>query len=654
MTRTARHLALFVFAACVATSSSAWARPLDPSTADRDAQQALTDGRYTFCKHPPTPLPPRAQSLCAIAREIPDCEGLVRACEGPKDDPSSWSFPSWLRAAFEFLATIGVWLLVAAIVALLAIPIVQGLLRARRDRNVADTKPPVGGDDAKEETAPLPDLLSATDAERLLRHAEELRAQGKLDRALFTFLHAALRALDDRGAIRIERHRTNGEYVRSCREDAARRGLRELVRDVDRVRFGGAPPDDASVARARERAVALVRVAVAVILAITLTGCTSAKRYLSGADPSENALFVDLLKRQGADVGTLGSSLATLKAPEPGKPSPIVVVDVERVPLADETREHLARWVEKGGTLVLAGDPASWPKDLGGAKAAKAASREIHAIEVVTEAVDDDAEEEREDLVVVDEPGILARPSALEWPVKKADVYGRFDDGKLYAGLLRHGEGKVLGVANDDLFTNAGLARPGNPRALMRILANLHGTEFKVARDVDGVIPPSNPLSALVEAGLGKALAHSPFAITLLFFAAGARFGRPRRAAPPARRAFAEHVEATGALYARTKVAAHALRTYARYAEGLLRAQMPRGTADIAGFIAARASLPLEECTRVWKRATESLSGAPPLGDELHALKDLSRVVGLATRRGRVPEASARPVDRPHVETPIQ
>jgi hypothetical protein len=211
-----------------------------------------------------------------------------------------------------------------------------------------------------------------------------------------------------------------------------------------------------------------------------------------------------------------------------------------------------------------------------------------------------------------------------------------FEDGKTYAAIWRHGAGTVLGLGNDDLLTNAGLARPGNPRALVRLLGNLHRTRFRVARPEDGITPPSNPVSALVDAGLGKALVHALGAVAILFLAFGTRQGRPRLTPPPARRAFAEHVEATGALYARTRLATHALRAYARYADSRLRPLMPRGTNDPAAFLASRTQMQQEECARIWRRATSAgAAGAAsaPVGDELVLLKELSRMVGLATRR---------------------
>jgi hypothetical protein len=128
---------------------------------------------------------------------------------------------------------------------------------------------------------------------------------------------------------------------------------------------------------------------------------------------------------------------------------------------------------------------------------------------------------------------------------------------------------------------------------------------------------------------------HALFAALALFLAVGVRLARPKPAAPPLRRAFAEHVEAVGALYARTRNAPHALAAYARFADERLRARMPRGTSDVPAFLASRARLPLDVCQRVWARAVAAKAGAPPLGDELAVLKELSAVYSAAMAQDR-------------------
>ncbi len=191
----------------------------------------------------------------------------------------------------------------------------------------------------------------------------------------------------------------------------------------------------------------------------------------------------------------------------------------------------------------------------------------------------------------------------------------------------------MLGVASDELMTNAALARPGNAATLVAILSNADRLRFRLAQPDDGVSPPTSPIAALTRAGLGSGLVHGLLATLVLFLAVGVRLARPRPAPPPTRRAFAEHVEAVGALYARTGAAPHALAAYARFADERLRASMPRGATDIPAFLASRAKLPVEACQRLWARATAAKAGAPPVGDELAVLKELSAVYAATMAR---------------------
>ena len=108
-----------------------------------------------------------------------------------------------------------------------------------------------------------------------------------------------------------------------------------------------------------------------------------------------------------------------------------------------------------------------------------------------------------------------------------------------------------------------------------------------------------------MKAGLGLGLGHALFATLLLFIAVGARRTRALPAQVVERRAFVEHVEATGALWARTKLAAHALRSYGRWIEEQL-----RGTQNPA-----------------LERAREARSDEPPRGDELKTMKALGELL---------------------------
>ena len=85
-----------------------------------------------------------------------------------------------------------------------------------------------------------------------------------------------------------------------------------------------------------------------------------------------------------------------------------------------------------------------------------------------------------------------------------------------------------------------------------------------------------------------------------------------------------------GALYGRTRNAAHALTAYARFADERLRARMPRGTGDVATFLASRTRLPRDACQRLWTRVMQAKANAPPLGDELAVLRELTAVYSTA------------------------
>ena len=303
--------------------------------------------------------------------------------------------------------------------------------------------------------------------------------------------------------------------------------------------------------------------------------------------------------------------------------------------------------VDAGGVLVLAGFPSSWPKELKASRASAAAPLKITARRLLARAVPpppgeedreggDDADDGSETAIYAhtDEHGVLVQSDGVTMGAA-ADRIAWFDDGTSYAATVARGRGFVVGIATDELLTNAGLARPGNAAALVALLSSASRTEMRIASSEDGVSPPSTPIAALLRAGLGLALVHAAVFTLVLFAAVGARQARPRPVQPPRRRAFSEHVEAVGALYARARSAPHALAAYARFADERLRARMPRGSADVASFLASRARMPLHVCQQLWARAMQAKSGAPPLGDELAVLRELSSLYAAAMAQDR-------------------
>jgi hypothetical protein len=626
----------------------------DPTTAQRDVDQARKDKESldAFCATPELPLSPRAIAFCAEARDIPRCEGFVKACDALKA-PEPKEPPAWLARMVEAIARllgplikVLFWVFVAAGVGAIAWMIVRAFLAAREDRQALEA--------ADGQAKALPDapestgaIAVASDAEALLRRADEHARAGELDRAALLYLAAALRALDQRGAIRIARDRTNGEYVRACSDAEARPALRVIVREVDRVQFGRESPTREAVADVAARARSLVAGAATVaMLVLALAGCQGPGTRPRAGDPAGDDLVTALLERQGADVKHLATSLATLPMPREEETAPLVVVDADRVMLEDETRAHLARWVEAGGVLVLAGDVNAWPEDFG-AKPAVSASDEVRVSIPRDEddVVDDGDDQVSPDDLVPPAPAPpprddgptftfytvhLARPAGLAWAHAYELASGK--DHVTWAASRGIKRGVVIGLASDDLLTNAGLARPDNAAALVALLAPHAGRPIRIAKPEDGVAPPSNPFAALARAGLGLAAWHALAAGAILMLAYGVRQARARPVPPPARRAWTEHIDATGGLYARRKLAPHALAAYARFVDGRVRARMPRGTSDPAAFLATRSGAAPAQCATAWQRAMQAKSEDKARGDELATLRFLSAVYAAAMR----------------------
>ncbi|WP_394846616.1 hypothetical protein LZC95_04015 [Pendulispora brunnea] len=606
---------------------------LDPARAEKDAPNVLRENN-AFCKEPSRPLSFRARSLCTVAERIPNCEGFTAACAAeqhpvtPEKQPEGDSgFLDALKRVLGQVATIVIYLLIGAVMIAILLPLLRVIVRSRKDKALADQ---AEGPKVAVGMVPPPqaDLLPEDDAEVLLRRADGHAQQGNLEAALFTYLNASLRALDKRGAIRIARHRTNGEYVRACSEAETKEPLYAIVRDVDRVQFGGARPTPDIVARTASRATAIVRTAAAVastlMLAVLVGGCSLPSHGGRASDPAGQEILADLLQWQGVTVRPLGSSLASVPLPDPEQAVPqtyAILVDTDRTPLETTTELHLMRWVRGGGFLVLAGAPVRWPDELGAAMETSTSS------DIEVESLTDDG-------TTRTDRGRLVHPAAVRFkealPVRVQ--VARTGDDKWYAAYQSLDRGRILTIASSDFLMNAQLAQPANAAAMVSILRLLDRAELRLALPQDGISPPSNPITALERSGLGLALYHALAATLVLFVAVGVRLSRARPNAPQTRRAFTEHIEATGTFYHRRRAASHALAAYARYAEERVRQRLPRGNHDVGAWLGQRSGVSVEECTQIWQRATSAQTAAIPQGDELFVLKRLSAIVSLALR----------------------
>lgn len=596
----ARALSALALAAALLASAPANAA-VEPDRAAEDLEHARALGKDAFCTQPRKPLDGRARALCGHATAVPRCEALAAACDEkrPADKPA-WTPPEWLIK----LAIAAVWVVLAGVVAIGAGLAVWMLLRARRDRAIAGAER--GGNAEEVEAAPA-GHAALGDAEVLLRRADALAEGGALDEALAIYLRASLVALDGRGAIALLPGRTNGEYVRACAEPGAKRELSAVVGDVERVRYGRASASADVARRVGARAAAIVRAAVglgATLAMLALLGSCAGDVPGTGGDPAGTDLLEGVLSIQGVEVRGLARPLAELVIPEdddtPVEPA-AVFVDLERTPIDEDTRAHLAAWVDAGGTLIIAGGaPGFVPL--------KAASAD--GTKVVSEGTS--------------KAGMVLAPGGFQPPEADCTAVATIGHGTPFAVVCAHGAGRVMAMAEDDLVANVGFARGANAEVALAILAHLAPTEIAFARRDDGVAPPTSPLASLDRAGLRLGLWHGLAAALLLFWAAGTRLARPRPEPPPSRRAFVEHVEATGALHARARTAPRALASYVRWVEEHVRAAPG---SSVAAALAARTGANLEECERLWAEAHD-----PEPGTELRVLGRLHALHARARR----------------------
>lgn len=615
---------------------------LDLDRAGQDARGYAASGHAGFCEHP-SPLTEDSSRLCPLAGD--GCEGFSRACakeartsptrdaETPEDSQ---------RKVPEAVAALGrvlVWGLVVAIVLVAIVLVVGALRRAREDRKLSDHVPAEQKPVAKPGPEPEP-LPVVTDAELLLRRAAELERAGDHERALYTYLEASLRALDARGAIRIAKDRTHGEYVRGCKEAPAKGPLGEIVREVDRVKFGGALASSETSGKVAGRALGLVRAAMMAIACALLSGCGGdAMEKRLATDPAGTDVLVDLLSRQGVEVGPLRTALARLPIPaEDEENVPAVMVDLARTKVDEATFSHLMKWVSAGGVLVLVERPGIWPKELV-AGVGYSSTKEVTATVIDSAAA---AAPRRYAPATKTYRGTLAESAAISMKCSEDDPQPPTANTLAWSGdapfssFCFTGDGMVIGVASHDLFTNVGMIKPGNAEVAFAILSRVADRKLLIASPMDGIEPPSSPITSIDRAGLGLGMWHALAAAALLFWAIGARLSRATPRPPPSRRAYAEHVEATGLVYARARAASHALAAFAKFVDERLRGLMPRGTSDPASFLAHRSGVPADECARVYGRAMRAAGagkGAAPVGDELDTLKRLTSLYSSASRR---------------------
>jgi hypothetical protein len=634
---------------------------------------------FPFCRDPSYPMTAEEIAWCDLlprgpkgSETKPDarCPGLAALCtKGPTAELMG---RQRLRRSFSVqgpvIPSAVVWILLAVGVAIVLYRLLGQSLALGPATDEKRPAPATGDDAAAREAA----RQVETDVERLLARARAAAAAGDFERGVADAYAALLRKLEGAGLVRVEAGRTNGDHLRGVARKLpeAEAEMRPLVRVVERAQFGGVAADESSfrfvldgvVRLLAGRLAAFLPVVFALGLVGALVGLAACGLDREGWDdsPSGQAGVLDLLKKYGFEAHERLAPLAKLA---PGGGAVDIVVLMPEIDVGKDDWSKLDAWVEGGGTLLVAGafrELPAWlpvkvsskvstahlsapltvparlapwftgktalvppgpslqitrtaePPVASGAREASGAERQGDDGDDGDGDGDDgdDDDDDADDAAATPAKGDDAEeePPPGLWPLLERA-------GHPYAVEGFHGEGRVVVLADERLFTNAALLVPDDA-ALLTDLLRRDGQRLEVADDLTGLVSP-NPLASVSRGRLAPALAQLALLVVLFFFYRGAHFGRPRDPVLSRRRAFAEHARAVGVQYARGRAARHALWLYGGYALERLRERLHlaggKSLSSVAEAVAARTGRPLGEVMRVLVEARPDAEPPAPV-----------------------------------------
>jgi hypothetical protein len=344
---------------------------LEPDNFD----QVIEDPAFEFC-HEAGVYAEDAEPFCEFLDDLPldKCPGLRESCAGaaevepsggcqqqdgasseegskklasepvkPPPRPASCDAPkvSSLASLLRWVMALGV----AAVVLIILRVLIGWFGTDLRTEPVGLSVPVV--DDALDSELDIPDLPS----DSLLDRARRALAEGQLGDAVLFARAAALRGLDELGAVRLHRSRTDREYVRSVAKEH-REHLRAIVSAVETHRWGGRTlPMD--LAKAAVEAAA--RILPMLLLSATAYGQTP---YRYG--PEGDVALHDTLDRYGYQVAWRLRPLTELD-----DATDVLILDLSGVATDEEDWAAIRSWVELGHVLMVAGSPREAFPELG-------------------------------------------------------------------------------------------------------------------------------------------------------------------------------------------------------------------------------------------------------------------------------------------------
>lgn len=671
----------------------------DEASVDADVEEILEDRRYSFCQEEGEFTPVFLEyAWCTIVPEYDNCPGYAEACErgrqalmelegsgggefdwesfggggsGHGDDDTTLNpnaggtdeEPPEAREVPDFsgmsgFARVLFWILLALGVGYIAYLIIK-------NRSDHDDEPEKEGPELGEVIEGGPDLVADAarkvverDVFRLLERAREAAGRGQFEEAINDTYAALLRRLEGDGAIEMEEHATNGDYVRQLRRHPQIQSeqvetVREIVREVEAVQFGDVAAEPSIFERVMNRVVPLVKNQLFTILGllfvgVALTACprnplkTDEHKGLAGlsTDPLGERALVQLMRRYDIEASHRSASVEELS----GKSKKRGILLYDNVWITADEWEILHEWVDEGGTLIVAsgGSLPDWIEvEYAGSQ-----------VESTNDALYPGPNEYRLPEGMRTPPinavaGTDVYSSARPFLIRKHDAdcyegeygYDSHCESENYAMVQYSGSGMVYVFADDMLFTNASMATSNNAAGVLQWLqADLEHVE--IVNEWTGA-GAETPLDVVKENHLTPLILQALALLILFYLWKGAAFGKLRDPAGGERRAFSEHVRALGQQYAKARATSHVVGIYSGYILERLRerlgARSGGGLHGLAEALSQRTGLAEPTVMRILVQAHSAREGqhvSPGVKEDLEFMRQLSSLLG-ATKKSR-------------------
>ncbi len=683
---------------------------VDQTKVDEDVRDLLQDERYDFCDVDGQFAPYGRETLwCEFAEESFRCPGWVTACTraepwegdfedllaafaddagagdadgdgdgdgkndektklnpfaGTDDPPEPEPEPELRLPDMSGLAQVLMWALAIGFLVWLVYTIAQ----RRVEQSAADDEPDLDdrpGDDPTGPSTPRAEerRVIETDVERLLARARQRAQQGDHREAIDDTYAALVRRLEGEGLIEIHSSLTNGDYLNRLRpRPQLRSEVGGVIRDVEKVQFGDAPPDEPTFRRIFDRVAPLARrslTALAFLLTVAATslacpgkdtpfGDTDEHQGLGGLgrDPLGARVLVQTLRRHEF---TAHHRMRTVDELTSGDSIVLLFGDVD---LLEEEWEQLLDWVDEGHTLVVA--TGGWlPDDLGWRSIVDSEPSPSQPV------YDEWGEPTGETYEVPDQALSVAGESVWEFEYLSLETPRErmleqqmassswqpllYRGSDLYAIDLQRGEGEVLLFADDELFTNISLATGDNAYYVTRLLGDRHDevevVNYWIGQGAD------TPFEAVRNSNMLPFLLQLMAFMLLLFLLRGAAFATLRDPPSRSRRAFADHVDALGMQYAKARASRFALGLYAGVVFERLRERVQTGSLGAGGglhgmaqAIALKTGRDESEVMRILVEAYDArtaVGGRSDVKEDLRLMRELQRLLDEVSGRRR-------------------